>query len=109
FLTVQRMTELSATLAFAGIWGFTATIKHARSSTHVLLALAILGSGTILSYLCKENGALAPLLALVACGTILRARISSLDTLPRRLAWGGLLLPSLAVAYVLLQRILDAP
>ena len=109
FLTVQRMTELAATFAFAGLWGFFALLSRGRTSAQALGALAVLATGTILSFLSKENGALVPLLALVACLTILRDSLQQLTRPARRLALAGLMLPSVGVAYVLLQRILHAP
>lgn len=109
FLTVQRMTELAATFLFAGLWGFFAILGRARGVSHALAALATLGTGTVLSFLCKENGALAPILAITALATIWRVRMASLSPWARRLLWAGLLLPAAVVAQVLVQRVLHAP
>lgn len=109
FLTVQRMTELAGTFAFAGLWGFTALLARARSIRHAVFSLGTLALGTILSFLCKENGALVPVFALVICGTILHKRMASLASWPRRLVWAGLLMPTALVAYVLFKRVMNAP
>lgn len=109
FLTVQRMTELAGTFALAGLWGFVAILERAKSVHQVAGALTILAVGTVLSFLCKENGALVPPLAMVACGTLLQSRMTSLPKRARRLLWLGLALPTAAVAQFLLKRILNAP
>jgi tetratricopeptide (TPR) repeat protein len=109
FLTVQRMTELAATFAFAGLWGFFAMVPRARTIRHACTAVAILGLGTALSFLSKENGALVPLLALVTCATLLAPSMKALPTLPRRLVWTGIALPSAAVLAMLGKIALEAP
>jgi hypothetical protein len=80
FLTVQRMAELAATVMFAGLWGFVALSHRARSWYQAVFALGWLGAATVFAVLCKENGALLPLLALVLHTTVLR---SSLEQRPR--------------------------
>lgn len=67
-LIVQRMTQLEALFALAGLWGYVAMLRRGR----IFAAIAILGVGTLLAVLCKETGALVPLLALVTNATILR-------------------------------------
>src|SRR5690606_5525445 len=62
FLTVQRMTELAATFALAGLWGFFVLLRRAHTLMCAFVAVFVLGIGTLLSFLCKENGALTPLL-----------------------------------------------
>lgn len=109
FLTVQRMTELAAMFAFAGIWAFFALIPRARTWWGACTAVLLLGTGTLLSFLCKENGALAPLLALVACATVLRPLLVRLPCAPRWILLVGASLPSLFVLGYLFRRILTAP
>src|SRR5690606_9939181 len=109
FLTVQRMTELAATFTFAGLWGFFSILRRAQGARHALAALILLALGTILSFLCKENGALAPILAITALATICRPRLLAITAWGRRILWCGLLLPATAVALVLIQRVVHAP
>jgi hypothetical protein len=109
FLVVQRMTELAATFAFAGLWAFVSLASRARTSGRAVAAVAALGAGTILSFLSKENGALVPLLALVTCWTLLAASLRRLPAWPRRILWFGMGLPSLAVLAKMAKFGLDAP
>ena len=109
FLTVQRMTELAATFAFAGLWGFVAVVQRTRTLGHACAAIAALGLGTLLSFLSKENGALVPLLALVICATLLTPTMKGLPALPRRVVWAGIALPSAAVLAMLGKIALNAP
>src|SRR5690606_23571777 len=62
-LVVQRMTQLSALFAIAGLWGYVALATRARCRLGAVAAIAVLGIGTGLAVLCKENGALTPILA----------------------------------------------
>lgn len=109
FLVVQRMTELAATFAFAGLWAFVSLASRARTSGRAVAAVAALGAGTILSFLSKENGALVPLLALVTCWTLLAANLRELPAWPRRILWFGMGLPSLAVLAKMAKFGIDAP
>lgn len=109
FLTVQRMTELAATFLFAGLWGFFAILARARNTRDAFAALTALGLGTVLSILCKENGALAPILAITTLATVCRGRVAALTPGARRFLWAALLIPTAAVVNVLLQRVLHAP
>jgi hypothetical protein len=84
FLTVQRMAELAGTCMFASLWAYLAIGLRARSSWQALLALIVLGTGSVLAVLCKENGVLTPLLALVLHATLLRP---ALARLPAPAAW----------------------
>lgn len=99
FLTVQRMTELSGLFVFAGLWAYVALAQRARSAIGALAAIAALGLMTILAVLCKENGALAPLYALVINGTVLRETLQRAPTAPRRILRG---MVWLAVAMLLI-------
>lgn len=92
-LVVQRMTQLSALFAVAGLWAYVSIGIRARSSIHAVLAIAALGMGTALSLLCKENGALTPLLAVVMNATLLRRRLNQTDASPRRILILGAALP----------------
>lgn len=85
FLTVQRMAELAGTCMFAGLWAYVALAVRARTLWHAVLALAVLGVTSLLAVLCKENGALLPLLALVVHATLLRPALASR---PAPARWG---------------------
>lgn len=63
----QRMTSLSGLFLFAGLAAFVWAFPLAPSRPRLarLLMLLGLGLGILLATLCKENGALLPLLALV--------------------------------------------
>lgn len=78
FLTVQRMAELAGTFMFASLWAYLAIGLRARTVWHAVLALAVLGTGSLLALLCKENGVLTPLLALVLHATLLRPTLARL-------------------------------
>lgn len=78
FLTVQRMAELAGTFMFSALWAYLAVALRARTAWHALLALALLGIGSVLALLCKENGILTPLLALVLHATLLRPALAKL-------------------------------
>ncbi len=103
------MTLLAATFAFAGLWAFVSVASRARQPGTATIALVVLGVGTVLSFLCKENGALVPLLALVTCWTLLPKTLGALPEWPRRILWAGLLLPSAVVLAKLAKFGLDAP
>lgn len=98
FLTVQRMTLLSALFAFAGLWAYVAVVQRCRQSWHALLAVAGLGAGTVLAWLSKENGALVPLLALVLNATLLRGALARLTSRQQLILWAGPTLAVLALA-----------
>lgn len=108
FLTVQRMTELAATFAFAGIWAFLVLARRAHDAWRACLAVGALGIFTLLSFLSKENGALTPLLALVAFATLLRQMLAGLPRTSRWILVGVPVLPSLFVIGYLVRRILIA-
>jgi len=75
---VQRMTILSALFQLAGLTAYVAqrrrlaAVEASQIPVRLTALAAILGSFTILAFLCKENGALLPLLALVLEVTVLR-------------------------------------
>lgn len=88
-LVVQRMTQLEALFAFAGLWGYVVLLRRGRA----FAALAALGSGTLLATLCKETGALVPLLALVTNATVLRPILEAQPARARQLVRWGLAIP----------------
>lgn len=87
FLTVQRMTLLSATFTFAGLWWYAVLVTRANNTPRALIAICVLGLSTLLAFLCKENGALMPLLAWVLHATLMRDALKHLPTVSRRLLW----------------------
>ncbi|TCJ14735.1 hypothetical protein EZJ19_09135 [Parasulfuritortus cantonensis] len=101
---IQRMAMLSALFVLAGL----VTYLHGRSmlatrprAGHYWMSAAIL-LGTGLAVLCKENGALLPLLALVLEYTLPRAGRTAVR--PSRVwLYAFLWLPSLAVIALLVQ------
>lgn len=93
-LVVQRMTLLSASFCLIGLWAYTGLLMRAKTTCDAFIALTALGACTILAFLCKENGALLPLLALVANATILRPLIEQQTTGARRLLAAGCILPA---------------
>lgn len=88
-LVVQRMTQLEALFAFAALWGYVALLRRGRA----FASLVALGSGTLLATLCKETGALVPLLALVGNATVLRPVLEAQRTPARRLLRWGVAIP----------------
>lgn len=87
FLTVQRMTLLAGTFAFAGLWTYAVLLPRATTGWRTLFAVAVLGVATLLAFLSKESGALLPLFALVLHATLLRPTLQSLPSGPRRQLW----------------------
>lgn len=96
-LVVQRMTLLSATFCFIGLWGYIALLQRAKSLLGDFAALCVLGTCTILAFLCKENGALLPLFAWVLNATLLRETLATKSLATRRFIQWACILPSLAV------------
>jgi hypothetical protein len=87
-LVVQRMTQLSALFAFAGLWAYVALGRRAERPTTALAAIMLLGGATLLALLSKETGALTPLLAVVINATFMRERLGQLPTPSQRvLRW----------------------
>lgn len=76
-LAVQRMTLLSATFCFAGLWAYIVLLDKAKNLLGAFLAMAALGIFTILAFLSKENGALLPLIAWVLNATLLAELLES--------------------------------
>jgi tetratricopeptide (TPR) repeat protein len=94
---VQRESMLVATCAFAALYAYVqARRRYARQPGRgPLLAMALaIGAGTGLALLCKANGAVLPLLALVLEATVLR-RLGAVDERVRWLRRIVLVLPSL--------------
>lgn len=103
-LVVQRMTLLAATFSFAGLWAYTLLLARAKNVWGAFAALAVLGTATVLAFLCKENGALLPLFALVLNATLLRAVLESKPAALRRFIWCACALPAIAVVYVIVRQ-----
>jgi len=97
-LVVQRMTQLSALFAIAALWSYVALTANSRRPGSAVGAIAALGVGTVLSTLCKETGALTPLLALVLNQTLLRQQLAGLPRPSRLILQLGTLLPVVALA-----------
>lgn len=109
---IQREAMLTATFALSGLIAFVAGRAHlasGRMGSGSLLIAAGLGGATALAMLCKANGVLLPLLALVLEKTVLSTALKpSSDTAARRLRLLlGLFvyLPSLVLIAVLLLAI----
>jgi tetratricopeptide (TPR) repeat protein len=88
---------LAASFCLAGLLAYTAARQsYARQAGRgALLAMATaIAAGTALAMLCKANGALLPVLALVLDGTVLR-RLGTTDAPQRRLQCVVLWLPAL--------------
>lgn len=94
-LVVQRMTQLAAIFSFASLWTYVALLKSPRSHKRSLTAITSLGAGTILAFLCKETGALVPLLAMVVNTTLLRDSLKEFQTADRRIVLWGTVAPNL--------------
>jgi hypothetical protein len=103
-LVVQRMTQLSMLFVVAGLWAYVALAARSEKVTRALIAVAALGVGTVLAVLCKETGALAPLLALVVNATLLRERLGEVSRPSRLILRWGVLIPTLAMLAVIASR-----
>lgn len=97
-LTVQRMTLLSASFGLAGLWAYVALARRARTWRGAAAAVLALGTGTVLAFLCKENGALIPPLAWVINATLLRDSLARAIPSVRRVLALGVIVPTFAVA-----------
>jgi hypothetical protein len=103
-LVVQRMTQLSALFALAGVWSYVALAYRAVTASVAVFAISALGAGTVLALLCKETGALTPLLAVVVNATLLRQQLLALPRANRRLLFWGSLLPVLCILIAIMLR-----
>lgn len=103
-LVVQRMTQLSALFVLTGLWGYVALAHRATTQRMAVASIAALGIGTVLAVLCKETGALAPLLAVVINATLLRDRLRELPSRSRHLLHWGTMLPVLVMLAVIALR-----
>jgi hypothetical protein len=102
-LVVQRMTLLSATFCFIGLWGYVALLQRAKSLLGDFTALCFLGACTILAFLCKENGILLPLYAWALNTTLLKQVLDNKNNVSRRFVQIGTILPSLLVLLAILD------
>src|SRR5689334_5558263 len=103
FLVVQRMTLLSTLFVFLGLLAYLrgTTAPHLSGRARAVWMGLGIGVGTALAVLCKENGALLPLLAWVLDATLLRAHIEALPAPLKR--WRQVLLfPAIAAIVVFL-------
>lgn len=101
-LVVQRMTLLSALFVLAGLWSYVTIVQRSRTWHGAFVALSCLGVCSTLAVLCKETGALLPLLALCLNITLLNNVLSEKDTASRRLLLIGCSIPALCLmAYIL--------
>lgn len=96
-LVVQRMTLLSATFCLIGIWGYIALLQRSRTLSGAFWAMSVPGLCTLLAFLCKENGALLPVLIWVLNATLLRDLLASKVPSVRRFIQASSILPSLVV------------
>jgi hypothetical protein len=85
-LVVQRMTLLMALFVLLGLLAYLKGLLDEQATAWRRGSLMAVGLGvcTALAFLCKENGILLPLFALVLDATLLRAQI---DGLPSNLRW----------------------
>ncbi len=100
---VQRMAMLAATFVFAGLWGYAhgrALLAAGRRRAGYAWMSASLLLGTLLATLCKENGALLPLLAWVFEALVFDRRHTAREVGGRAFVvwrWVFIRLPALAV------------
>lgn len=94
-LVVQRMTLLSASFCLIGLWAYTALLMRAKNALSAFMAITVLGACTILAFLCKENGALLPLLAWVLNATLLHDVLAGKTNPVQRLTRAACIIPSL--------------
>ena len=102
-LVVQRMTLLAGTFSLAGLWAYTALLQRSSNWRGAFVAMAALGTATLLAFLCKETGALLPLFALVLNATLLAELFSQKDRASQRLILVGCGIPALALLHLILD------
>jgi hypothetical protein len=90
---VQREALLAGSFTLIGLlaWGHGLRLMQQRSRAGAAWMLGGIGGGTLLATLCKANGALLPLLALVLAATVYRDVATS--RLAKRWNWVLLVLP----------------
>lgn len=83
---VQRMTLLMALFLLLGLLAYLRAVMRNELPVRLRAAWMLIGLGlcTALSFLCKENGILLPVYALVLDATLLRAQVNKL---PQSLQW----------------------
>lgn len=101
---IQRMAMLSATFCLAGIWLYLYGRSRVMANPKIGYAYMTVGVGlgTVLATFSKENGAVLALLLLCLEATIVRAN-SRLSPLNQLWKWAVLVLPSIALAFLLLK------
>lgn len=85
FLTVQRITMLSAMWVLLALWAYVALITRARMFRNTTVALVALTGLTGLGVLSKENALLAFLFAAILNKTVLSETLERLDNRSRTL------------------------
>lgn len=104
FLTVQRITLLSAMWVLLALWAYVALVTRARSFRETAVALIALTGLTGLGVLSKENALLAFLFAAILNKTVLSSALEQLDARSRNLLTWALLLPiAAAIAVVVVE------
>ena len=107
---VQRMTQLAMLFTIAGMVTYLygrSMVPSNKAKAYTVMTAGLIGF-TVLGALCKESGALLPMLVLVLELTILSAAGASAERLDKR--WSGLflVLPSVLVVAYLAQSFLRA-
>ena len=107
-LVVQRMTQLMTLATLTTVWWTAWYLRSAElSPRRSILLLAGTALGTVIAFLCKENGALLPLYVGALCLTVLRAHYQTGSRSSRWLLIGGLSAPIIAMAVWLLLSALN--
>lgn len=101
---IQRMAMLSATFCLAGIWLYMyGRLRLAENPVKSYSCMTLgVGLGTVLATFSKENGAVLALVVLCLEATVVGAD-SRHQPLSRLWKWGALILPSVALAVLLLK------
>lgn len=101
---IQRMAMLSATFCLVGIWLYLyGRFRVAENPVKSYICMtAGVGLGTVLATFSKENGAALALMVLCLETTVVSAD-SRILPLNRLWKWGALILPSIALAFLLLK------
>jgi len=101
---IQRMAMLSATFCLVGIWLYLyGRLRVVENPVRSYICMTVgVGLGTVLATFSKENGAALALMVLSLEATVVNAN-SRLPSLNRLWKWGALILPSIALALLLLK------
>lgn len=101
---IQRMAMLSTTFCLVGIWLYLyGRLRVVENPVRSYICMTVgVGLGTVLATFSKENGAALALMVLSLEATVVNAN-SRLPSLNRLWKWGALILPSIALALLLLK------